>query len=209
MENTENNENNDQNDDIDVYNEEIDANFQNNSEDTNISSKIDKNLENKEKKHTRKCPYCKQDYETKVGMKNWKNLFRKPTMDDWIVLIILILLMAASYAYVTETKACKEVFTNATKLDQICLLRQNQLNYTWNGVPDVPLLNYTIVNETENMVGDDTDEYGCKPSAGYSWCNVTQKCIRSWEENCSIEVTGTDVNITINNSNVNSSNVSG
>lgn len=32
--------------------------------------------------------------------------------------------------------------------------------------------------------GSDADAHGCIGSAGYSWCNATQKCIRSWEENC-------------------------
>jgi hypothetical protein len=32
--------------------------------------------------------------------------------------------------------------------------------------------------------GSDMDEHGCIPSAGYSWCESSQKCIRSWEENC-------------------------
>lgn len=36
----------------------------------------------------------------------------------------------------------------------------------------------------EELVGGDRDEHGCIPSAGYSWCNVTQKCIRPWEEGC-------------------------
>jgi putative hemolysin len=35
------------------------------------------------------------------------------------------------------------------------------------------------------LVGNDTDEHGCKASAGYSWCELSQKCIRVWEENCS------------------------
>lgn len=34
------------------------------------------------------------------------------------------------------------------------------------------------------MVGNDSDAYGCKPSAGYTWCDALQKCIRPWEENC-------------------------
>jgi putative hemolysin len=34
------------------------------------------------------------------------------------------------------------------------------------------------------LVGNDSDEHGCKASAGYSWCEASQKCIRSWEENC-------------------------
>lgn len=36
-----------------------------------------------------------------------------------------------------------------------------------------------------NLVGNDKDEYGCIGSAGYSWCEEKQKCLRVWEENCS------------------------
>ena len=34
------------------------------------------------------------------------------------------------------------------------------------------------------LVGGDRDSHGCIPSAGYSWCEGLQKCIRSWEEKC-------------------------
>jgi hypothetical protein len=34
------------------------------------------------------------------------------------------------------------------------------------------------------MPGSDRDEHGCIGSAGYTWCAVLSKCIRSWEENC-------------------------
>lgn len=36
------------------------------------------------------------------------------------------------------------------------------------------------------IVGNDIDEYGCIPSAGYTWCEVKNKCIRIWEEECNI-----------------------
>jgi len=36
----------------------------------------------------------------------------------------------------------------------------------------------------ENSVGKDTDEHGCLIAAGYSWCEVKQKCLRIWEEDC-------------------------
>ena len=39
----------------------------------------------------------------------------------------------------------------------------------------------------EQLVGGDQDEYGCKASAGYSWCEVKQKCLRVWEEKCEEE----------------------
>lgn len=34
------------------------------------------------------------------------------------------------------------------------------------------------------IAGGDRDEYGCIGSAGYSWCNIKQKCLRAWEEKC-------------------------
>lgn len=34
------------------------------------------------------------------------------------------------------------------------------------------------------IVGGDEDEHGCKASAGYSWCEAKQKCLRMWEEPC-------------------------
>ena len=36
----------------------------------------------------------------------------------------------------------------------------------------------------EQLVGNDEDEHGCKASAGYSWCEIKQKCLRTWEEKC-------------------------
>jgi hypothetical protein len=43
--------------------------------------------------------------------------------------------------------------------------------------------------EIENIVGGDEDEHGCIPSAGYTWCEEKQKCLREWEEPC-----GEDIN---------------
>lgn len=34
------------------------------------------------------------------------------------------------------------------------------------------------------VVGGDKDTHGCIGSAGYSWCEAKQKCIRVWEEYC-------------------------
>lgn len=38
--------------------------------------------------------------------------------------------------------------------------------------------------EQQQLVGNDRDEHGCIGSAGYSWCEEKQKCLRVWEENC-------------------------
>lgn len=34
------------------------------------------------------------------------------------------------------------------------------------------------------IVGGDKDIHGCIGSAGYSWCEAKQKCLRVWEESC-------------------------
>jgi putative hemolysin len=36
----------------------------------------------------------------------------------------------------------------------------------------------------EPIVGGDKDEHGCIGSAGYSWCELKNKCLRIWEEPC-------------------------
>ena len=36
----------------------------------------------------------------------------------------------------------------------------------------------------QTIVGNDSDAHGCIASAGYSWCDAKQKCLRIWEENC-------------------------
>jgi hypothetical protein len=36
----------------------------------------------------------------------------------------------------------------------------------------------------EPMPGSDRDGHGCIASAGYTWCEPMQQCIREWETNC-------------------------
>lgn len=36
-------------------------------------------------------------------------------------------------------------------------------------------------------IGGQTDEHGCLIPGGYSWCEVKQKCLRTWEEACDKE----------------------
>lgn len=38
------------------------------------------------------------------------------------------------------------------------------------------------------ILGGDKDEHGCIGSAGYFWCDIKQKCLRSWEEECKSEI---------------------
>ena len=53
---------------------------------------------------------------------------------------------------------------------------------SWYYRPDTNIDNN--IPDTNILVGNDRDIYGCIPSAGYSWCAVKNRCIRSWEESC-------------------------
>jgi len=49
-------------------------------------------------------------------------------------------------------------------------------------------------NVGNNIVGNDKDEHGCIGSAGYSWCEEKQKCLRIWEEPCISETRDSESN---------------
>lgn len=42
-------------------------------------------------------------------------------------------------------------------------------------------------NQDELLVGSDRDEHNCIGSAGYTWCEIKNKCLRTWEEACESE----------------------
>ncbi len=59
----------------------------------------------------------------------------------------------------------------------------------WQFGSEIPTRISTIepqtLPETQSpIVGNDRDAHGCIGSAGYSWCEAKQKCLRIWEEKC-------------------------
>jgi len=58
--------------------------------------------------------------------------------------------------------------------------------YILTGVVAVALIVAACLIYTNKNVGGDSDEYGCKQSAGYSWCEAKKTCIRTWEEYCTV-----------------------
>jgi len=48
----------------------------------------------------------------------------------------------------------------------------------------IPKTETEKISPTTGLVGNDKDEHGCIGSAGYSWCAVKNKCLRTWEEAC-------------------------
>lgn len=50
----------------------------------------------------------------------------------------------------------------------------------------VAIIGIVLINrsEPEQMVGSDADVHGCIGSAGYTWCEAKQECLRLWEAKC-------------------------
>jgi len=52
-----------------------------------------------EKEKVRKCKYCGSEIKIKTGLHNWKNLLRKPTLEEWITLFIILMMVISTYVY--------------------------------------------------------------------------------------------------------------
>lgn len=55
------------------------------------------------------------------GLHQWKRLFRKPSISDWIILGIILMVLVGSYFYYKDTKTCRETLEN---LPSICIQYQ-------------------------------------------------------------------------------------
>jgi len=43
-----------------------------------------------------------------------------------------------------------------------------------------------------NMLGGNLDDHGCLTSGGYTWCDLLEKCLRTFEESCTTETDAED-----------------
>lgn len=89
-------------------------------------------------------------YETK-GLKNWKNLFRKPTLMEGTLFILVILTLFGGYLYGLETKTCRETLENLpTEVCEAC--REFELKrdaYDAQQDYDFGEINITFVDDAE------------------------------------------------------------
>lgn len=61
-------------------------------------------------KQIRKCKYCGNETAVNIGVHNWKNLFRKPTFEDYIMLFIILMAIISSYAYNADVNNIVEYY---------------------------------------------------------------------------------------------------
>jgi len=56
----------------------------------------------------RRCPTCKQIITVDTGLHNWKQLFRWPSFQEWMIFFMLCMLLVMAYFYNVETQVCRE-----------------------------------------------------------------------------------------------------
>ena len=85
----------------------------------------------------RKCRYCGSEVEIKTGTDNWKSLFRKPSLDEWITLFIIIMVILSSYAYKHDIKQITEFYTNESYCTSKLIFIEGEIKVE---IPNSPLL---------------------------------------------------------------------
>lgn len=76
-----------------------------------------------------------------LSSKNIKRLFRKPTLEDVIILIVLALAIISFLAYNSEIKACRDYINNNCTMGQ----HNQQASLGENYMPN---LNQTTIDES-------------------------------------------------------------
>jgi hypothetical protein len=86
-----------------------------------------------------------------------------------IIAIIVILIIGGGYYYTQKQSTCWPYCKNMTDQDRESI-KKSAID----------------AGATTTLVGGDRDIHGCIGSAGYSWCEIKNKCLRVWEEKCEI-----------------------
>ena len=98
----------------------------------------------------RTCPHCGQD----MPIKNiWHELWRWPTLNEWITLFMIVMMVFVAWAYKHDMAACQNYIKN---IDAICAQKGHtiiNLNpYSNSSVQNLSIQNVTgiiIINQSD------------------------------------------------------------
>ena len=69
---------------------------------------------------------------TTRGLHNWKNLFRKPTLNEWVAFICIVLVLFTTFAYKIDMNNCQaqieDILTHPYKYLQLTYNEETQGN---------------------------------------------------------------------------------
>lgn len=88
----------------------------------------------------RQCPYCGQQ---KIIKSPWQELWRMPSMQEWLVLFMMAMMLLAAYAYKHDVGICRDYIKN---IDTVCSGRSQIManNYTSSTI-NVSSFNLTFI----------------------------------------------------------------
>lgn len=108
---------------------------------------LDNNPQEKEK--VRICPVCKQEILIKSGMQNWKKLFRKPTFDEWITLLLILGVIVIYFMYQHDIQQYQDYINRSCGVDS-SLKESIFQNYT-KPIDNITSIVYTNkINQSSN-----------------------------------------------------------
>ena len=101
------------------------------------------------------CPCCGQVVKVNRGLtkQNLKKLFRKPTLNDSIIFIILVLALVGAFAYRNEINYYKNIINNPQEL---CSIYYHNVFYQYDNLTNTTnnsLLNIITINNTNDPQG--------------------------------------------------------
>lgn len=109
----------------------------------------------------------------------------KPTIKNFLTVILPAILVVFVIFFLVMPKVKenreKNIQPNVTNFEE-CVMANNPVMESYprqcrHG-------EQVFIEDTGQVVGADKDEHGCIGSAGYSWCEPKEKCLRIWEEKC-------------------------
>jgi hypothetical protein len=112
------------------------------------------NQPNQDNRKIRQCPYCKQDIKMKVGIHNWKNLFRKPTIEEFITLFIILCVIAIYFVYQHDVNQYRD-YINKNCNSGMKTNLNNQIDFDKplnETLINLNLTNATYINETNTNI---------------------------------------------------------
>jgi len=82
------------------------------------------------------------------GLRNWKNLFRKPSPTDWLILFMMVMALFIAWAYNHDIAMCREY------------IKQQQGEFTFNISQGEDIINYSfkinsfLIKEENNNIDE-------------------------------------------------------
>lgn len=89
-------------------------------------------------------------YIEKRGLKNWKNLFNKPTLYEWTILFMILMALFIAWAYERDTALCRQVIEKQESFFKNFSENTNKnITFADDRNTNIPDINFTLILNEE------------------------------------------------------------